>query len=126
MMTIFLTVVITILVCYFVYEFLVVAIVANNGIIDKKELMNYKKLFRNLKVNPNMNNVLQDFGGDIDRHTLISNCPSLIFSYFIFTENGVFGILRWSKIHKITKVKFNEMYNNNNDGDKRELLLEDK
>lgn len=126
MMTIFLTVVITIIACYLIYELLVMAIVANNGIIDKKELMNYKKLFRNLKVNPNMNNVLQDFGGDIDRHTLISNCPSLIFSYFIFTENGVFGILRWSKIHKITKVKFNEMYNNNNDGDKRELLLEDK
>lgn len=126
MMTIFLTVVLTIIACYLIYELLVVAIVANNGIIDKKELMNYKKLFRNLKVNPNMNNVLQDFGGDIDRYTLISNCPSLIFSYFIFTENGVFGILRWSKIHKITKVKFNEMYNNNNDSDKRELLLEDK
>ena len=125
MMTIFLTVVITILVCYFVYEFLVVAIVANNGIVsnDDMGIVDYKGLLRNLRVNPQIKNTLQDFGGDIDKYTIISNCPSLIFSYSIITENGVFGVLRLSKTHKITRAKFNEMYNNDNEGDKRDILL---
>lgn len=125
MMTILLTVVITVLVCYFVYEFLIVSIVANNGIISKKDIIDYKGLLKNLKTNPTIKNVLQDFGGDIDKYTIISNCPSLIFSYFVVTEKGIFGILRWSKSHKITKRKFDEMYKKNGiDEDKRDILLD--
>lgn len=124
MMTILLTVVITVLVCYFVYEFLIVSIVANNGIISKKDVIDYKGLLKNLKTNPTIKNVLQDFGGDIDKYTIISNCPSLIFSYFVVTEKGMFGVLRWSKSHKITKEKFNEMYNDSSgDEDNRDILL---
>ena len=111
MKTIFLTVGITLLVCYLLYELLMIAISANNGIIGNGNLVDYKKSLENLTINSSIRNVLQNLTGGEDKYIVVSDWPSLLISYSIFTEKGMFGIFRWSKAHKITRAKFDEMYN---------------